>query len=91
MSLPILEEASVATGTRIKSYINNRMEAYTEDTISGSELHALWASDYEFFSDVKYKKSNIQTRALRDFLRSRNMLVLKKGLLIVTECYGIDP
>ncbi|RKF81591.1 hypothetical protein GcM3_034027, partial [Golovinomyces cichoracearum] len=94
-SLPILEEpefspwtlkdVSAATGTQVTSYISSRMEAYTEETMSGSELHALWASDFEFFSEVEYKKSTIQTRALRDFFRSRNVLVLKKGLSIATE------
>ncbi|TQS35090.1 hypothetical protein Golomagni_04500 [Golovinomyces magnicellulatus] len=58
---------------------------YKEESISGRELHALWSIDFEFFSTVEYKKAILQTRTLRDFLRARNLFVLKTGQSIATE------
>ncbi|RKF63085.1 putative glycosyl [Erysiphe neolycopersici] len=56
-----------------------------EDNISERKLHELWNLDFEFFSSVEYKKTTAQTKALRDFFRSRNMFIPRKGYSIATE------
>ncbi|RKF79342.1 hypothetical protein GcM1_203028, partial [Golovinomyces cichoracearum] len=53
--------------------------------ISGRELHELWTLDFESFSSVEYKKTTAQTKALRDFFRSRNVFIPRKGHSIANE------
>ncbi|TQS34271.1 hypothetical protein Golomagni_05352 [Golovinomyces magnicellulatus] len=67
------KDFSTSTSTQIARYIEERIQVYIEDNISGRELHELQTLDFESFSSVEYKKTTAQTKALRDFLRSRNL------------------
>ncbi|EPQ63477.1 BgtAc-30368 [Blumeria graminis f. sp. tritici] len=80
-----IQGATAATSAQIATCIDERIKAYTEDNITGRELHALWILDFEFFSNTEYKNTTIQTRLLRDFLRSRNVFVPRKGHSIAVE------
>ena len=79
------QDATAATSAQISTYIDERIQANTEDNIAGRKLHVLWILDFESFSDTEYKKTTIQTRLLRDFLRSRNVFVPRKGHSIAVE------
>ena len=80
-----LKQAAEATSTNIPNYIETRINVYTDDNIYGRELHALWSLDFKNFSITEYKKTTSQTKALRDFLRSRNVLIMRTGQPIASE------
>ncbi|RKF96000.1 hypothetical protein GcM1_044002, partial [Golovinomyces cichoracearum] len=80
-----LKEATDATSTEIAKYIEDRIHVYVDDNIYGRELHALWSLDFKDFSIIEYKKTTPQTKALREFLRSRNVLVPRTGQSIAVE------
>ncbi|RKF80151.1 hypothetical protein GcM3_048038, partial [Golovinomyces cichoracearum] len=80
-----IKDVSTSTSTQIARYIEERIQVYVEDNISGRELHELWTLDFESFSSVEYKKTTAQTKALRDFLRSRNVFIPRKGHSIANE------
>ncbi|RKF83155.1 hypothetical protein GcC1_006048, partial [Golovinomyces cichoracearum] len=69
----------------IAKYIEDRINVYVDDNIYGRELHALWSLDFKDFNIIEYKKTTPQTKALRDFLRSRNVLVPRTGQSIAVE------
>ncbi|KAI6245294.1 hypothetical protein HI914_06804 [Erysiphe necator] len=79
------KEATEATSTDIAKYIENRIENYDDNNIYGRELHVLWISDFELFSITDYKKTSSQTKALRNFLRSRNVFIPRTGQSIAYE------
>ncbi|RKF57977.1 putative glycosyl, partial [Golovinomyces cichoracearum] len=61
------------------------INVYVDDNIYGRELHALWSLDFKDFNIIEYKKKTSQTKALRDFLRSCNVLLPRTGQSIAVE------